>query len=280
MKTGVIDVGGGLRGIYAAGVFDYCMDEDIRFDLCIGISAGSANLASYLAGQKKRNIAFFSEYPFRGEYMSLRNFLFKKTYLDLDYIYGTLSNSDGENPIDYDTFINNPAEFLIIASNALTGETKYFRKHEIARDSYDVFKASSAIPFICHPYAVDGIPYYDGALGDTIPIEKAFEEGCDKVVLVLTRPMDKPRTPGRDTMFAKLIRRKYPEAAERLIGRADRYNRGVELAREYAAQGRVLIIAPDDTCGMDTLSKNKEAMAKFYDKGYRDGAAISAFLEK
>ena len=46
MKIGVVDVGGGLRGIYAAGVFDYCMDENIKFDCCIGVSAGSANVAS------------------------------------------------------------------------------------------------------------------------------------------------------------------------------------------------------------------------------------------
>ena len=49
MKLGVIDVGGGLRGIYAVGIFDYCMDKGIAFDLGIGISAGSANLASYAA---------------------------------------------------------------------------------------------------------------------------------------------------------------------------------------------------------------------------------------
>lgn len=42
MKTGIVDVGGGLRGIYAAGVLDYCMDKGIRFDLGIGVSAGSA----------------------------------------------------------------------------------------------------------------------------------------------------------------------------------------------------------------------------------------------
>ena len=55
MKTALIDVGGGLRGVYAAGVLDYCLDEKIAFDLCIGISAGSANVAAYLAGQRGRN---------------------------------------------------------------------------------------------------------------------------------------------------------------------------------------------------------------------------------
>ena len=103
MKYGVIDVGGGLRGIYGAGVLDRCLEEDLRFDLCIGVSAGSANMASYLAGQHGRNKPFYDEYSFRREYMSVHNLIRKHSYLDLGYVYGTLSNAGGENPLDYAT---------------------------------------------------------------------------------------------------------------------------------------------------------------------------------
>ena len=89
MKTGVIDVGGGLRGIYAVGIFDYCMDHDIHFDLGIGISAGSANLASFAAGQRGRNHQFYMEYAFRKQYMSAGNFILKRSFIDMDYVYGT-----------------------------------------------------------------------------------------------------------------------------------------------------------------------------------------------
>lgn len=88
MKYGVIDVGGGLRGIYGAGVLDRCLEEDLRFDLCIGVSAGSANMASYLAGQHGRNKPFYDEYSFRREYMSVHNLIRKHSYLDLGYVYG------------------------------------------------------------------------------------------------------------------------------------------------------------------------------------------------
>lgn len=280
MKLGVIDVGGGLRGVYAAGVFDYCLNEGVQFDLGIGVSAGSANIASYIAGQKKRNYAFYTEYPFRKEYMSLRNFLFKKSYLDLDYIYGTLSNSDGENPLDYQSFLNSPTELLIVATNAETGEPKYFDKSDMQQNDYSVLKASSAIPFVCHPYEVRGIPYYDGALGDTVPIEKAFECGCDKVVLILTKPKDILRTMGKDGLLADNIRKKYPKSAKRLRQRAEQYNRGVALAKKYEAEGRALIIAPDDTCGIGTLTKDRDALKMFYEKGYEDAKEIYRFLEK
>ena len=55
MKYGVIDVGGGLRGIYGAGVLDRCLEEDLRFDLCIGVSAGSAKYGVLSGRQHGRN---------------------------------------------------------------------------------------------------------------------------------------------------------------------------------------------------------------------------------
>ena len=279
MKTGVIDVGGGFRGIYAVGVLDYCMDQKISFELGIGISAGSANLCSYAAGQKGRNYRFYTEYGFRRQYMSLGNFIRKGSYVDMDYIYGTLSNSGSENPLDYAAFQKNQMEFYVVALNALTGQTQFFDKADMHQDCYDILKASSSIPFVCKPYQINGIPYYDGALGNPVPIEKAFEFGCDRVVLLLTKPEHVVRTSKQDVHFAARIRKRYPLAAEKLCERAQRYNEGVAKAQEYAKQGRVLIIAPDDTCGVDTLSRDKDALRKLYQKGYHDAQRISAFIK-
>lgn len=278
MKTGVIDVGGGLRGIYAAGVLDYCMDNSIRFDLGIGVSAGSANLASYAAEQRGRNYKFYTEYAFRWQYMSIRNFISKGSFIDMDYVYGTLCRAGGEYPLDYPTLRDNPMDFHVIATNALTGETKYFDKNDIQQDNYDIFKASSSIPFVNKPYVIQGIPYYDGALGDTIPIEKAFQLGCDRVVVLLTKPVNVLRTSEKDKRLAAIIRKKYPLAAERLCQRAQRYNDGVALAMEYAKQGKALIVAPDNTCGVDTLKKDKIALQKLYEKGYQNGQKITEYL--
>lgn len=277
-KVGVVDVGGGYRGIYAAGVLDYCLDNKISFDLGIGVSAGSANLMSYAAGQARRNYQFYAEYGLRKEYAGIKNFLVKKSFVDLDYVYGTLSNSDGENPVDYDAFCRNPMEFLVVATEAKTGNAKYFDKHDIAQDDYSVFKASSAIPFACHPYAVKDSLYFDGALGDPVPVEKAFQMGCNKVVLLLTLPEDTIRTSGKDKRLAAGIRKRYPLAAKNLELRAQRYNDGVALARRYAAQGKLLIVAPDDTCGVSTLKRDAGALHRLYEKGYRDGAKIAGFL--
>lgn len=280
MKTGIVDVGGGLRGIYAAGVFDWCLDNNIRFDLCIGVSAGSANVTSYVAKQRGRNYRFYAEYSFRKEYMGIGRFLRKKSFIDLDYVYGTLSNSGGEAPLDYQKIIESNSEVLVVATNAETGEAKYFDKGDMKQDCYDILKASSAIPFVCHPYSVENIPYYDGALSDPIPIEKAFSLGCEKVVLILTKPKDIIRTPKKDEKLAAGIRKKYPLAAEKLCERAVRYNEGVEMAKQYEKKGKLLILAPDDTCGMDTLTRNLEAMKQVYGKGIKSAEQIKDFLNQ
>lgn len=278
MKFGVVDTGGGFRGIYAAGALDYCLDRKINFDLGVGVSAGAANLCSFIAGQKGRNYLFYSVYGLRKEYMSLGNFIRKRSYIDLDYVYGTLSNSNGENPVDYPALRDNPMEFYVAATDAATGRPRYFDKSVLRQDCYDILKASSAIPFVCKPYEIDGTPYYDGALGDPVPIKKAFALGCDYVVLLLTKSANALRAFQRDEKLAAGIQRRYPLAAERLRERARRYNEGVALAREYAAQGKALIVSPDDTCGVDTLTRDREALRRLYQKGYGDGRKIARYI--
>ena len=278
MKIGIVDVGGGLRGIYAAGVLDYCLDQKIHFDLGIGVSAGSANLASYAAGQRGRNYRFYTRYAFRKEYMSFRNLIFKGSYVDMEYVYGTLSRTDGEDPVDYAALRDNPMELIVVATEAKTGRAKYFDKSDIPLDDYRVMMASSAIPFACRPYEVRGVPYYDGALGDPVPVEKAFQMGCDRVIVILTKPERELRTPKKDERIAALIRGRYPAAAEKLRQRAGLYNKSVALAREYVSQGKALIVAPDDTCGVDTLKKDKVSLNRLYEKGRRDGQKISSYL--
>ncbi len=271
-------MGGGLRGIYAAGVLDYCIDQGIQFDLGIGVSAGSANLASYAAGQRGRNYLFYTDYAFRKQYMGLGNFIRKKNFIDMDYVYGTLSNSNGENPLDYPALRDNTMEFYVVATNAESGQVKYFDKTDLHQDNYNILKASSAIPFVCKPYEVQGTLYYDGALSDPVPFKRAFQLGCERVVVILTKPQDVVRNSAKDEKIAACIRKKYPAAAKKLCQRAQRYNESIALAKEYAKQGKVLIIAPDDTCGVDTLKKDRMSLQNLYKKGYNDGKKIEYFL--
>ena len=275
---GIVDVGGGERGAYGAGVLDFCMERDIQFDCCIGVSAGAANLSSYIAGQLGRNFAFYDEYSFRSQYMGVGLAVRTREYVDLDYIYGTLSNADGEYPLDYPAMVASGKQFIIVATDAATGLPAYFTMDDMAQDDYAPVKASSALPLVNKPYPVNGQPCFDGGLSDPIPVRKALDAGCDKVVVVLTHPRSFYRDPKKDQPAARLLVPTYPRIAEALANRAGLYNLQLDIAKKYEREGKVLILAPDDIGQMDTLTKDHEAIEGLYAKGMRDAFAIEDFL--
>lgn len=276
--TAIIDVGGGFRAIFGAGVLDRCLEEGIAFDHCYGVSAGSANLTSFLAHQHGRNHTFYTQYAFRKEYASVNSFIHNHNFANLDYVYGTLSNHDGENPLDYEAFAANPAQFTVVACDARDGSTKYFTKDDMHYDDYDVLKASSAVPVACQPYVIDGVPYFDGGIADPVPVQKAIDDGCDRIVLVLTRPKDVIREQHKDVAPARILRRSRPEAAERLLERYATYNTEVAVAKQYEAEGTVLILAPEELYGLSTLSKTYEGLERMYRAGYGQAGRIAEFL--
>ena len=88
----------------------------------------------------------------------------------------------------------------------------------------------------------------------------------------------KDSSPGKDARLVRRIRREYPTAAEALAARAEKYNEGVALAHQFAAEGKLLILAPDDTCGVHTLCRDARAMKQLYAKGFADVEKIAPFL--
>ncbi|MCR5848655.1 MAG: patatin family protein [Lachnospiraceae bacterium] len=280
MKTGIIDIGGGFRGIYGAGVLDYCMDENISFDLAIGISAGSANIANYLAGQRGRSFIYYTDYALRKESVSKRNLIRKGCILDVEYIYGTLCNSTSENPLNFENLQKNPTEFLIGTTVNSTGEPYYFSKKDLHQDDYRILMASSAIPFLSKPQLIDGEYYFDGGIIDCIPIDKAFELGCDKVIVILNFPHDELKDSKNDIKIAKRVRKKYPVIADKMLIKAGLYNDALHKLHEAEKKGNVLVLSAADMFGVTTVSKDKEAMKKLYDSGYSDAGKIKSFIEK
>jgi len=268
-----------MRAIYGAAVFDWCLDNDIHYDYCLGVSAGSANIASFLGKQKGRNYRYYAQYSRRKAYMSWGNYLKKGSYLDLEYVYGTMANHGGEDPLDWKTIEKDSSIYLTVATNAKTGKPVYFPKNAMRQDDYRVMMASSCLPLACRAYRIDGVPYYDGGLSDPVPVRKAVADGCDKVVVLLSRPLDFVRTPKKDIFPSRLIGLRYPKAGEGLRNRAALYNDGVAFAKELQKNGKALIIAPDTIEGIDTLGKDAEALKRLYRKGLHDAEQIKDFLK-
>ena len=276
---GLIDVGGGSRGSFGCGVLDRCIDEGITFDYMIGVSAGAANEASFLAGQRGRNLRFYNEYAFRDEYMSVKSMIKNGEYLNLDYIYSTLTNRGGEDPLDYEAIVKNGTPWEIVATDADTGMPKYFTTDDLAQDNYDVFKASCAVPLASKPYPIGGSLYYDGGVSDPVPYERALEKGCDRLVVILTKPRtERRKEKGKDTFAARLMKHKYPKAAKRLELRYLKYNMAVEELLKMEEEGKALIISPDGIEKMKTLKLSHEKVEDLYNRGYEGAAKIKSFV--
>ena len=132
--TGIVDAGGGMRGIFSAGIYDRFIEEGINFDVCIGVSAGSANLISYVAGHHGRLRRFYINYARRKQYMSFDNLIHSGSYIGLDYIYSTLSNADGEDPLNYDAYTESPTDFITVVTDGESGKPGK-RRHYHCRDA-------------------------------------------------------------------------------------------------------------------------------------------------
>ena len=281
MKTGIIDIGGGLRDIYGAGVLDRMLDENITVDYCLGISAGSANLMMFTSRQRGLSYRYYTEFAFRSRYMSPRNYLTVGSLMNLDYIYGEIPSSHGEAPMDYDTFISCPTEYHIGVLNANDGQPVYFSKHDIPRDDYTILMASSALPRYSKPYQIGAMTCYDGGLADPIPLNKALADGCERIILILTKPKDDIRHYDDQEKEARYLRKRgYYKAAISTRLKAFKYHQEMEQARLLEKQGKLLIVAPDDLCGVGVVTRDKEKLHALYQKGYEDGIKAIEFIKK
>lgn len=276
--TGIVDVGGGMRGVYSSGIYDRLLDEKITLPYCLGVSAGSANLITYLAGQRGRTLEFYREYPCRKEYMSLENFIKTGSYIGLDYIYSVLSNNSGENPLDFAAATASPSEFYAAVTRARDGKGMFFSKKDMAQNDYTLLKASCCLPGVCKPVSFKGELYFDGGIAEPVPIEKAFDDGCDKVVLVLTKPLDEYCRAlfATKVLSARIIR--YPQVFALMKNLHLRCESVLNKALSYQKQGKLLIIEPESCFNMNTLTREREPIMKMYEQGYKDAEKILNFI--
>lgn len=276
---GIIDVGGGMRGIFTAGIYDYLLDQGVQpFDYLIGVSAGSGNMVSYQAGQRGRNYRFYMEYAFRPAYMSMQNMLRDGSYIDLDYPYEVLSGQEGEDPVDLTAFNASSARYEVVVTDAATGDPVYYGKSLMADGNFDPIKASCAVPGACRPYPVEGVPGFDGGVADPVPYKRALAQGCDRLVLLLTRPAHFRRPPLDHQGVMEKALRDWPATYAALLRRSARYNRDVAAVQELEKKGKAIVIAPTDIGGMSTLTRDKEAMERLYHMGYEQGPRVLEFV--
>lgn len=270
MKIGLVVEGGGMKCAYNAAILDAFLDHNITFAYCIGASGGSGNLASYLAGQRGRNLRFFTEHIHSPGYLGLRSFFKTGNLFGLQYIYGTLTNSTGKDPLDFPTLKNNPAEYEVVVTNALTGKAEYFGKETMAQDDYRLIMASSAIPAACRPVELNEIPYFDGGLSDAIPVSRALEKGCDRLVVILSKMRDYVRKPQGMRFLYTMRCHQYPQIISLIDHRHVAYNQNLQEVFALERAGKAFVFAPSHSIHVGTYSMNEQLERDLYALGMED----------
>lgn len=277
-KIGLVLEGGGMKCAYGAGVIDCLLEGDIRFDYCIGVSAGSANGACYVSGQHGRAKRFYTDHPKDPEYFGLKAIINEKGLFGLDYIYQTISSDGGKDPFDYDSFMSSSCDYEAVVTNAATGRAVYLPKSAIRRNDYRAIMASSCLPVLCRPVMFEGEYYFDGGVSDSIPCDRAFAMGCDKIVVILSKPRNFVKEPeGHKTAYTHALK-DYPAMIEAMDRRHLMYRENQRRMYSYEAAGKAFIFAISRPARLSTYNMDVKISEDLYNLGRRDYAANAAKL--
>ena len=269
-KIGLIVEGGGMKCAYSAGVLDAFLDAHINFDYVIAVSAGAANAASYLAGQRGRNLRFYTDWTHDPEYFGLKSYLKTGNLFGLHYIYADLTNSTGKDPLDFPALLANPTEYWMVVTDAATGTPVYFPKSALNQDDYRCIMASCALPAACKPIEIDGGLYYDGGVSDAIPVQRALTDGCDKVVAILSKPRGFVKKPEGMRLFYSTMCRRYPNTVKALNERHLMYAKSQKRLYDLEKDGKAFIFAPSVPPKMSTYTMDRAVEQQLYDLGLQD----------
>ena len=279
--VGLVLEGGGMRGLFTAGVLDAFLDAKLFFSYIVGVSAGVCHGINFVAGQRGRTRDINLDNISDKRYVSLSNLLHTGSMFGMDFIFDEVPNR--LYPFDYDAFSRSPAEFVSGVTDVHTGRPRYFGRGSYA-DINVIARASSSIPVFSPIVRYKGGEYLDGGTSDPIPVGKALADGCGRVVAVLTRDRGFTRQPEKFRRVYRRIYRGYPELARCLDTRHEVYNRARARLAALEKEGRALIVAPPEPVGIGRFERDREKLLALYDQGCgqakRQLPALRRFMEE
>ena len=266
MKLGLVLEGGASRTVFSCGVMDVLLEENIIADMVIGTSAGIAFGASYASLQRGRNMYLAAEYMGDKRYMGIKHLLNpkNKSYYNMQFVYDDVPNI--HLPFDWEVFQNFKGDVLGVCTNVETGKAEYLPVSRTNK-TFPVLRASCALPLLFPFINIDGKDYLDGGIADSIPYKYALDNGCDKVIVVLTRERGYVKHTGKSMKIIEKLYKNYPELVKALDNRAENYNKQVEELRALERDGKVFVIEPVTTMGVKRTEGKKEKLLPLYHHG-------------
>lgn len=276
MSVGLVLEGGAMRGMFTAGVLDIFLDNDIKADGVIGTSAGALFGVNYLSKQRGRAIRYNKKYACESRYMGVKSLITTGNIINKQFAYYDVPLK--LDVFDQAAFAQSGVDFYATITNVETGEAEYVKITDIF-EQMEILRATSAMPFVSQMVEVDGRKYLDGGIADSIPVEKCKELGYDKIIVVLTRPLDyRKKKSGASLAYA--VYRRYPKLADRIANRYAEYNDCIEKIIEMEQRGEIFVIRPSCRVKIGRIERDPEKLQKMYDLGIEDGKKCIDDLKK
>ncbi|WP_151714087.1 patatin-like phospholipase family protein [Acinetobacter bereziniae] len=279
LRNALVVEGGGMRGAFTCGVLDAFLQQNFNpFDLFVGVSSGSTNLANYLAKQHGRNIELYLDHSLRPEFIRYGRFFKGGDLLDMQWMWDTVEK---ENPLDQNTLFAQNPDFYMVLTHARSGHAEYLRA---GKDNIiDGLRASSSIPYLTRKAVeIFGEPYFDGGVADALPVQWAAQQSNIKNLLVIrTRTQSYFKASSKaDQFFAKYLMNQYAGFSDSLKQRCQRYNATVDFMRQNNQQGILEVCPPDDKMLAGRLCNDKRKLQYTYEVGLDCGRKAIEDWEK
>ena len=282
MKKGLVLEGGALRGLFTAGILDVLMENGVRFDGLVGVSAGAAFGCNYKSGQAGRVIRYNKRFAHEWRYCSWRSWIATGDLFGGEFCYHKMP--DELDVFDKETFDSNPMEYYAVCTDVETGEAVYKRLMKCSPETYEYIRASASMPMVSNIVEVGGRKLLDGGVTDSIPLRFFQQQGYERNLVILTQPADYQKQHNRLMPILRLWLHRYPKMIEALDKRHEMYNRQLEYVREEERKGNTYVIRPPEKLVIGHISHDENEMQGVYQMGRRVGEGrlkdIVEFLEK
>ena len=281
MKKGLILEGGGMRGMFTAGVTDVLMENDVSFDGAVGVSAGAAFGCNIKSRQNGRAIRYNMKYCSDKRFCSLWSWIVTGDVFGAYFCYREIPEE--LDIFDTKTYEENPMEFYVVCTDVETGKPLYFNCKDGGKRDVALIRASASMPMASRVVKVGGYKLLDGGIADSVPLRFFEKKGYDRNVVVLTRPDSYVKEKNKLMPMIRLALRKYPKIIDAMEIRHEMYNETIEYIRQREKQGEIFVIRPQESLGINQIEKNPDELKRVYEIGRTEATLrldeLKSFLE-
>jgi len=264
-KTALIVEGGGQRGVFSFGITDTFINRNYDpFDIYMGVSNGVAVLCWYLIRETDNNLEKML-YAAKGDYLSYKNIFIGKDIIKFHQMY-----EDGEKMFkpSMEKIKNNlqGKDYIAVVTDAIEANAEYYSFGD--GEWMPKMIASGTLPILVRtPSLIDGRRKFDGGVADPLPVEKAYEMGAKKIIVIRTYEKKFRRKLKIENYIGALLSKEYPKLRKALLVHDKTYNRALDFINNPPSDCEIVQLCPPEKLKSKRDSKNIEVLKADYKLG-------------